>query len=165
MSCFECTTRRLEVTTAKLVQELPQRKRDGDTVSRAISDSLIFDESKSTAASVGLLRSLEFLPEIAKKLKEGGEDEVRKDLEEFRQISKFETMVRRQTCLESRTDFIFHSLPVRLVTRPENIRVAVAGDILQIDQPRSAWKANFRSLPVGHLLPLHSARSGNPSDA
>jgi hypothetical protein len=56
-------------------------------VSRAISDSLLFDESKSTAASNGLFRSLEWLPEMAKKLKEGGEDEVRKDMEAFREIS------------------------------------------------------------------------------
>ena len=83
--------RRLEVTVAKLVQELPQRKRDGDTVARAVSDALLFEESKSTAASNGLLRQLEFLPELAAKLKEDPEGVV-KDLEEFRAISKYKTI-------------------------------------------------------------------------
>lgn len=85
ISDLSSLTCRLEVTIAKLVQELPQRKRDGDTVARAVSDSLLFEESKSTAASNGLLRQLEFLPELAAKLKEDP-DSVVKDLEEFRAI-------------------------------------------------------------------------------
>lgn len=75
--------RSLEVSVAKLRQELPQRKRDGDTVSQSISRSLIFDEELSTGTSNGLLRQITFLPELARRIKEEPESVV-KDLEEFR---------------------------------------------------------------------------------
>jgi hypothetical protein len=74
---------RLEVSVAKLRQELPQRKRDGDGVSQAMSRALIFDEAKSTAVSNGLLRQIEFLPELARRIKDDPASVVR-DLEAFR---------------------------------------------------------------------------------
>lgn len=76
----------LEVTIAKLVQELPQQKRDGDSVARSVSESMIMDEDKSTSVSNSLLRQLEFLPEVAARLKEDPESVV-KDLEKFRDTS------------------------------------------------------------------------------
>lgn len=74
---------RLEVSVAKLRQELPQRKRDGDGVSQAMSRALVFDEEKSTAVSNGLLRQIEFLPELARRIKDDPAGVVA-DLEAFR---------------------------------------------------------------------------------
>ncbi|CED82231.1 cytoplasm protein [Phaffia rhodozyma] len=113
---------RLEVTIAKLVQELPQQKRDGSSVARSVSERMIMDEGKSTSVANGLLRQLEFLPEVATRLKDDPESVIR-DLEKFREI----------------------------ITAPRNLRVAVSGDILNLSEPRSSWLKNFKALPKSEL--------------
>lgn len=35
-----------------------------------------------------------------------------------------------------------------IVTKPENLRVAIAGDITHLQEPRSTWTKEFKSLPV-----------------
>lgn len=92
-------------------------------------DALVFDEAKSTAAaSNGLIRQLEFLPELQARLKENP-DSIVKDLEEFRSI----------------------------ITQPNGMRVSVAGNILELEKPRSAWAEHFKTVAVRFKLSTRSS--------
>lgn len=152
--------RSLEVSVAKLRQELPQRKRDGDTVSQSISRSLIFDEELSTGTSNGLLRQITFLPELARKIKEEPESVV-KDLEEFRAESESLLLARINLFVGGDTSLTLtplHMLLLLAVTKPENIRIAVSGSILSLPHPRSPWSTHFPVLPPTPLSPVPYSR-------
>lgn len=60
---------RLQITLAKLIQELPQRKRNGSRIAGSTVSSLAFDKTKSASQAVGLLNSIEFLPEMEAEIK------------------------------------------------------------------------------------------------
>jgi Zn-dependent M16 (insulinase) family peptidase len=68
----------LEVIIAKILQELPYEKRDGAKVADAYLFELAYDAAKSTSEACSLLRSLEFIPEIARTLKEDPESVISK---------------------------------------------------------------------------------------
>lgn len=68
---------------AKLLQELPYEKRDGNRVASAYLCSLAFDIEKSTSEACSLLKSLEFVPATAQALKENPDVVIAK-LEEAR---------------------------------------------------------------------------------
>lgn len=134
---------RLEVSVAKLRQELPQRKRDGDGVSQAMSRALVFDESKSTAVANGLLRQIDFLPELARRIKDEPTSVVR-DLEAFRAESA------PISCFFLSKYFLGLISSLLLfcsVTKPENIRIAISGSILQLPNPRAPFLDHFPALP------------------
>ncbi|CAE7154201.1 unnamed protein product [Rhizoctonia solani] len=113
----EYTKDRLEVNVAKILQSLPEQKRDGNTIMTAISNSLTFKTHKSVSNSGGITTQMEFIPELAKKLQETPE-EVIEHMRKFREH----------------------------VTNPRGIRFAVAGNILALKQPRSAWRDNFQEI-------------------
>ncbi|KAG9077921.1 hypothetical protein FS749_010151 [Ceratobasidium sp. UAMH 11750] len=116
---------RLEVNVAKILQSLPEQKRDGNTVMQSVSNSLLFETSKSVSNAGGITTQMEFIPELAKRLQEKPE-EVINDMKEFRQY----------------------------VTNGNGLRFSVTGNVLGLKRPRSAWKENFESLTVDHLEPL-----------
>lgn len=53
---------------------------------------MLFEESKSTSAAAGLLQQLDFLPELASRIKDDPESVV-KDLEEFRATSTLDFLL------------------------------------------------------------------------
>jgi Zn-dependent M16 (insulinase) family peptidase len=79
--------RRLQITVAKLIQELPERKRNGARVASSTATSLLFDKFKSASQATGLLNSIEFLPRMDAELKEQPKEVIRK-LEELRNHRK-----------------------------------------------------------------------------
>ncbi|KAG8691866.1 hypothetical protein FRC11_007225 [Ceratobasidium sp. 423] len=121
----EYTKDRLEVNVAKILQSLPEQKRDGNTIMMAISNSLTFETSKSVSNAGGITTQMEFIPELAKRLQENPE-RVIKDMREFREH----------------------------ITNPRGVRFAVAGNILALKQPRSAWKNNFQQTKADSLEPV-----------
>jgi hypothetical protein len=78
---------RLQITVAKLIQELPERKRNGARVASSTATSLLFDKFKSASQATGLLNSIEFLPRMDAELKEQPKEVIRK-LEELRKHRK-----------------------------------------------------------------------------
>ena len=78
---------RLEVTIAKLQQSLPQYKRDGNGVAGAVSTDLMYDAS-CTARYSTVTAMMEWIPRIAKELKENPKDLVQK-LKRVQAISTF----------------------------------------------------------------------------
>ncbi|CAE6445118.1 unnamed protein product [Rhizoctonia solani] len=116
---------RLEVNVAKLLQSIPEQKRDGDTIMKAISRSLTFEISKSVSKSRDITTQMEFIPKLARRLQEKSE-EVITEMKEFREH----------------------------VTSPRGIRFAVAGNVCGLKQPRSAWKNNFQQIKADPLEPV-----------
>ncbi|KAJ1311433.1 hypothetical protein OPQ81_009922 [Rhizoctonia solani] len=116
---------RLEVNVAKILQSLPEQKRDGNTIMMAVSNSLTFETSKSVSNSGGITTQMEFIPELAKRLQENPE-QVIDDMKEFR----------------------------KHVTDPRGIRFAVAGNILALKQPRSTWNKHFQPIKADSLEPV-----------
>ncbi|EPQ60716.1 hypothetical protein GLOTRDRAFT_30984 [Gloeophyllum trabeum ATCC 11539] len=116
---------RLQVTVAKIQQSLPELKRDGSTVMQSFQTDLIYDESSSTRAG-GLLAQMDFIPSITQRLQESPEAVAL----EFEELRKY-------------------------VTEPSGIRFAVAGNILDLPQPRSIWRKHFGSIiPETPLAPV-----------
>lgn len=79
--------RRLQVTTAKILQSLPEMKRDGSTVLASIWTDTLYGEN-STLRAGALLSQLEFIPKVTKQLQEQPA-EVITALQEIRECSKF----------------------------------------------------------------------------
>lgn len=111
---------RLSVATAKLVQDLPRRKRSAAAAANSTVYDMLFDREKSPSIANGLLNTLTNLPQIAEELKTHPEQVVAK-LEELRK---------------------------RLLD-PSLLRISVAGDIMSLAKPRSAWSENFLNVKVG----------------
>ncbi|THH28068.1 hypothetical protein EUX98_g6115 [Antrodiella citrinella] len=124
----EFTKDRLQVTVAKILQSLPELKRDGSTVLSSVSASLLSSE-QSTSRAGGVLPQAEFIPKLAAQLQEFPEEAV-KDLQEIRK------------CL----------------TEPSGVRFSVTGNVLDLKQPRSVWTKYFgQSLPESTLEPIRLA--------
>ena len=110
----EFSVERLKIVAAKLLQSLPEQKRDGRSVSVALLRSLTRDVERSSGAANTVIEQSRCLPEVTKMLSE----EPNKVVEMFEQI--------RSTLF-----------------KPENIRASVAGDVLGLPKPRDSWRANF----------------------
>ncbi|CUA75459.1 putative protein C3H1,02c [Schizosaccharomyces pombe 972h-] [Rhizoctonia solani] len=114
---------RLEVNVAKLLQSIPEQKRDGDGIMKAVSNSLVFEVSKSVSSSGDITTQMEFIPKLAQKLQENP-GQVIEEMKEFR----------------------------KYVTNPGGIRFGVAGNVRALQQPRSSWK-NFYEIKTDSLEP------------
>ncbi|KAL5495204.1 hypothetical protein ACEPAI_667 [Sanghuangporus weigelae] len=122
-SKFDVT--RLQVTCAKVLQRLPELKRDGNTVLNAYSSELLYDAT-STPRSNAVLEQTRVVPRLAKMLQEDPE-QVRKDFEEIR----------------------------KHITDPSGIRLSVTGNVLDVPNPRSTWTKYFgKLLPETPLRPI-----------
>ncbi|OCF37287.1 cytoplasmic protein [Kwoniella heveanensis BCC8398] len=121
---------RLTVIIAKLIQELPSEKRDGNSIAVAWANKLTYDTQKSSSQQTDLLDRLEFVPSIAETL-EKEPDSVIQKLEELRQ----------------------HLLD------PSKMRVSVMGDVLSLERPRSALASSFIPVKEAkELSPLSTSR-------
>jgi Zn-dependent M16 (insulinase) family peptidase len=60
---------RLRISTAKILQTLPARKREGSDVSAALYDDLIFDPDRAPMAANNLFKQESCLPAVLEKLK------------------------------------------------------------------------------------------------
>jgi len=78
---------RLGVTIAKLQQSLPQYKRDGNGVASAVSIDLTFDASCTVRYST-VTGMMDWVPRVAKELKENPKEVVRK-MKKVQAISTF----------------------------------------------------------------------------
>ena len=74
------------MNVAKILQALPELKRDGNTVMSSVSNVLLYDENSTNRAN-GVLVQMDELPKLAKALEESPE-KVIADFEAFRQCSK-----------------------------------------------------------------------------
>ncbi|KIY47049.1 hypothetical protein FISHEDRAFT_75082 [Fistulina hepatica ATCC 64428] len=100
---------RLQVTVAKILQSLPEMRRDGSTMLSAVWTDLLMSE-KSTSRAGTILQQTEFIPQLAKGLEEKP-DEVIAVFEEIR----------------------------KHITNPKGIRLGVSGNVLAVSKPRSTW--------------------------
>ncbi|QRV76246.1 Zinc metalloprotease [Ceratobasidium sp. AG-Ba] len=121
----EYTKDRLEVNVAKILQSLPEQKRDGNTIMQSVSNSLVFETSKSVSNAGSITTQMEFVPELAKRLQDNPEGVI-KHMKEFREY----------------------------ITRGSGVRFSVTGNILALKHPRSAWKKNFEGIQVDHVDPI-----------
>ncbi|WWC88419.1 uncharacterized protein L201_003330 [Kwoniella dendrophila CBS 6074] len=123
------TKERLSVIVARLLQELPQEKRDGSTIAVAWANKLTYDDSKSASQNCDTLNKLEFIPKAAELL-EKEPDTVIKALEEL-----------RAHLLDS-----------------SKMRVSVMGDVLSLDKPRSVLQRSFLPIKEAKpLAPLSTS--------
>ncbi|KAN0061466.1 hypothetical protein ACQY0O_006313 [Thecaphora frezii] len=110
----EFSVERLKVGTSKIVQGLPEQKRDGRTISWGLARSLQYDPMRSTLLNNSILTLMEAMPKLGEAL-DATPDKV---------VEEFETIR-------------------RILMRPENLRVSVAGNVLGLAEPRSAWQKHF----------------------
>ena len=121
---------RLAISVAQIQSGLPSLKRDGNTVLSSVLAGLLFSKSY-TSSAVSVLPQSEFIPDITARLKEKP-DEV---IQEFEQIRK-------------------------VITDPSGVRFSVAGNILDLPNPRSVWAEHFsKTLPASPLAPIPFSHS------
>ncbi|WWC62849.1 uncharacterized protein I303_105447 [Kwoniella dejecticola CBS 10117] len=124
------TQDRLSVIVARLLQELPQEKRDGATIAVAWANKLTYDESKSTSQHCDTLQRLDFIPKAAELLEKEPETVINA-LEELR----------------------------RHLLDPSKMRVSVMGDVMSLEKPRSVLQRSFLPIKDAQpLAPLSTSR-------
>ncbi|KAJ9110894.1 hypothetical protein QFC19_001403 [Naganishia cerealis] len=110
---------RIEVIIRKLIQKLPGCCREPMDVLATVLSSLIRDKAKSTSEATGLWNRISFLPNVG--------TEVERDPNSV--IDRL-------------------SLVRDLLIDPRGMRLSVAGDILNLAKPRTAWTTEFLSSTV-----------------
>lgn len=105
---------RLKVATAKMVQSLPELKRDGRSLSWSLLRSMTHEAEKSSSLATSVLSLVNKLPEFNERLSTESEKVVQ-DLDEIR-----------------RTIFV-----------PTNLVVAIGGDVCGVERPLSTWVEHF----------------------
>jgi Zn-dependent M16 (insulinase) family peptidase len=116
---------RLSSLINQIVLELPESRRDGSDMCRAIDQMLRYDPKTTTRAQSVLVKSL-YMPQIKRMLRDAPE----KVFEKLKTISK---------CL-----FTYN-----------NFRAVVLGDIKNLPHPVSAWKTLTAGLdPITSVLPV-----------
>jgi len=118
---------RLRVAAHKLVQSLPEQKRDGRAVSWALTRSMLMSSGDSASLANSVLTQATAMPNILSVLHESPARVV-EEMEDIR-----DTML-----------------------RPDLLRVSVAGDILALKEPRSTWQREFlpSDMHVPHPQPV-----------
>lgn len=121
---------RLHASLTKILADIPDEKRSGDSMLMASQLMIAYDRNSSTRARSTLAKAL-YLRRMRKLLKDNPEDV----------ISKFSTL-----CAS--------------LHRPENFRIQVAGNIETLPNPVSAWSTLTSSLDTTKpLQPLDSRRN------
>ncbi|KLO20262.1 hypothetical protein SCHPADRAFT_817077 [Schizopora paradoxa] len=116
---------RLQVTCAKIMQSMPELKRDGSNILSSFQCEMIYDKSSTTRAN-SVLAQAEAVPKLVQRLKDSPE-EVQKDFQLLR----------------------------KCMTNPAGVRFSVTGNILALDKPRSVWSKYFgEKLPSTPLKPI-----------
>ncbi|SPO28432.1 related to Zn2+-dependent endopeptidase, insulinase superfamily [Ustilago trichophora] len=133
---------RLKVSISKIIQSLPEQKRNGRAIASALSRQLTHDGDKSTNLANSILNLVKTMPELQETLN----SDPQKVVADFERI--------RSTLL-----------------RPENLRVSVAGDILALEKPKTSWAEHFtradwapkETLPVPWSKDMLTPLGRNPS--
>ncbi|KAK4519276.1 uncharacterized protein ATC70_009508 [Mucor velutinosus] len=123
------TAERLKIVAAQILNDIPQAKRDGHDMGNATMRALQVDPKKSVDAARNILFQNSFLQEIVKRL----EDDPTSVIEELNEF-------RSHLC------------------SPENIRIHVTGDILNLKTPRTAFKAFAPTNSIKPLAPITLAK-------
>lgn len=121
-------------------------KRDGNTVVNALYADTLWAAGAASKAS-GLLKQIEFAPLLVDQLKTHP-DVVVRDLHELRKYCTPSSWSVSQ--FSSPDDG--SPPPFTEVTDPSNLRVSVAGNILGLQEPRSAWTKNYESVSVSQRI-------------
>lgn len=98
------------------MNDIPQRKRKGPTVTRACIYGLNFDEKKSNHAVTSVLKQQKLLQNIAKALE--SPEETTKLIDQLNQFRK-------------------------ILTDPKNIRIQVVANVLELIEPKKPWINSF----------------------
>ena len=134
---------RLGVTLAKVQQSLPQYKRDGNGVAGAIMIDLTYSAS-STARYSTVTEMMEWVPRIAKELKENPKEVVQK-LKKVQAISAF---------FPPSVPVLSLVLIFGIVTDPSAFRFSVTGNVLDIPKPKAEWEI-FKPRSASGSAPVH----------
>ena len=127
------------MTCAKILQGIPELKRDGSTVLSSYNLELLYGET-STQRSNAILGQMKAIPELMNMLRENP-DQARKDFEEIRKYRKLYFL-----------SSILYILWFLVVTDPSGIRFSVTGNVLDAQNPRSVWTKYFSQLiPVCYI--------------
>ncbi|PWY97140.1 hypothetical protein BCV70DRAFT_219707 [Testicularia cyperi] len=105
---------RLKVSISKIIQSLPEQKRNGRLIAAALNRSITHDADKSANLANSILNLVKSMPALQQTLTQDP-DKVVADFEKIRSI----------------------------LLRPENLRVSVAGDVLALPKPKTSWVNNF----------------------
>ncbi|RHZ59352.1 hypothetical protein Glove_364g19 [Diversispora epigaea] len=123
----EFTAERLKICTTKLLNDIPQSKRQGYDMSKVVSHAIHYGP-KSNKFALNVLNQERILPQVIKSL----------DTNPELIISEFSKLREILLC-------------------PENFRIHVVGDILKLDQPKTSWVDNFKvisKMPPLSPIPL-----------
>ncbi|CDS09692.1 hypothetical protein LRAMOSA02369 [Lichtheimia ramosa] len=124
------TAERLKIVAYQILNDIPQAKRDGHSMTNAVLRALQMDANKSVNAARNVLYQANFLQGIVQKLDTDPESVI-KDLNTFREA----------------------------LCRPENIRIHVTGNILKLEAPRSSFaKMSVCKSPKQPLVPVTLAQ-------
>ncbi|EGF99466.1 zinc metalloprotease [Melampsora larici-populina 98AG31] len=122
-------TDRLRITVAKALQNIPSMKRDGDSVSAALYEEMIYSPDLAPAMSTNLFKQDVWLPSIMEELKSHPQ-QVIEHLEKLRT----------------------HLL------QPSTMRLSVAGDMKSLKDPKKSWSEHFQKIPASTLkTPLYGS--------
>ncbi|CAI2171216.1 5030_t:CDS:10 [Funneliformis geosporum] len=122
----EFTAERLKVIATKCLNEIPEEKRDGNKMSSVVSELINFDSKLSNKCSLSSLSQERFLPNFINELGEDSDQTIQR----------------------------FYQLRV-LLTKPENLRIHVIGDILKLPNPKSVWAEHFKIIETSKpLIPV-----------
>ncbi|GAA5806689.1 hypothetical protein MFLAVUS_000037 [Mucor flavus] len=119
------TVERLKIVASQILNDIPQAKRDGHDMGSATMRALQYDPKKSVHAARNLLFQNAFLTDVIKRLEENPES-VLAELNQYRSA----------------------------LCSPNNIRIHVTGDILNLPKPRTAFKDFSPSKMVRELAPI-----------
>ncbi|KAI9030874.1 Metalloenzyme, LuxS/M16 peptidase-like protein [Phycomyces nitens] len=123
------TAERLKIVANQILNDIPQSKRDGHGMTNASMRALQFDATKSVSAARNVLFQSAFLTNLLQTL-ENDPNSVVQELNTYRDA----------------------------LCNPRNIRLHVAGDILKLKEPRTAFKDFSVYKSVGPLAPITLAQ-------
>ncbi|KAI7848898.1 Metalloenzyme, LuxS/M16 peptidase-like protein [Circinella umbellata] len=106
------TPERLKIVAYQILNDIPQAKRDGHSMTNAAMRALQYDSTKSANAARNVLFQANFLQDVLQKL-DTDPDSVIRDL----------TIYREALC------------------HPDNMRIHVTGNILKLNKPRTAFES------------------------
>ncbi|GES88292.1 metalloenzyme, LuxS/M16 peptidase-like protein [Rhizophagus clarus] len=120
----EFTAERLKIVASKLLNEIPEAKRDGDDMASTVMQLINFDEKLSNTYLSSTLYQEKFLPNVIKQLNGDKANQVIQRFYQFRE----------------------------LLTKPENSRIHVSGNILKLANPKNAWAEHFKTIEAPKSL-------------
>ncbi|RIA89814.1 Metalloenzyme, LuxS/M16 peptidase-like protein [Glomus cerebriforme] len=120
----EFNSERLKIVASKLLNEIPEAKREGDDMAFTVMSLINFDKKSSNKYSLSTIYQEKFLPNIIKELSGDKADQVIQRFYQFRE----------------------------LLTKPENLRIHIKGNILRLPNPKSVLAEHFKIIEAPKSL-------------